>query len=270
MNNACRLILAAWVSVLTACGGGGGGTHVTHSTPMFGKLVSFTVVGPNLDKGITFTAPGCASVAEQAGGTATERVYTCKPSIVGNLTVTVTGGGTVLRTITVFVPQPQMTISTRINGVSQPGIVVELYPSNAPLSVNNILEYVNAGFYSNLIFHRVVPNFVVQGGGFSPEMVQASTRAPIKLEVPNGLSNLRGTVAMARTAEANSATSQFFINTADNLTLDTVGGGYAVFGKVISGMETVDAISAVPRSTVEGAEEEPAVTVLISSVTQTQ
>jgi len=269
MNKTSRLFLAAGVVALTACGGGGG-TEVKHGDIVFGRLASFTVTGPNLDKGITFSAPGCAGIAELADSTATQKVYTCSPNRVGDLTVTVAGGGTVLRTITVVVPQPQMTISTSIGGVNQADIVVELYPANAPLAVSNVLTYVNAGFYSNLIFHRVVPNFVVQGGGFSADMTLATTRAPIKLEVPNGLSNLRGTVAMARTAVANSATSQFFVNTVDNLTLDTLGGGYAVFGKVISGMETVDAISAVPTRTLNGVADVPAVTVLISALTQTQ
>ncbi|MBC7860573.1 MAG: peptidylprolyl isomerase [Burkholderiaceae bacterium] len=145
-------------------------------------------------------------------------------------------------------------------------MLLELYPSNAPITVNNFLQYVNAGFYANLLFHRVEPGFVIQGGGFTTALQQAATNAPIKLEVPNGLSNLRGTVAMARTGVLDSATSQFFINLADaNAALDTAGGGYAVFGKVVSGMGTVDTIAAVPTQTAV-----PLTQVVINSMTQTQ
>ncbi|MBC7499546.1 MAG: peptidylprolyl isomerase [Herminiimonas sp.] len=149
--------------------------------------------------------------------------------------------------------------------------VLELYPNNAPITVNNFLQYVSAGFYTNLIFHRVFPNFVIQGGGFNASLQQAVTRSAIKLEASNGLSNLRGTIAMARTSVADSATSQFFINTVDNVTLDTSGGGYAVFGKVVSGLTTVvDKIAAVPTTTVNGVGDVPVTPVVITSTTQTQ
>lgn len=269
MKKMCRLFMAAWVAVLGACGGSGA-TDISSSALMFGKLASFTVTGKNLDKGITLTAPGCTGIAESAGSTDSQKVYTCTPSRVGGITVTAAGGGTTLRVITVFVPQPQLTISTRIGGVSQADMVVELYPGNAPLTVNNVLAYVNAGFYSDLIFHRVVPNYVVQGGGFKADLTQPTARTPVKLEMPNGLSNLRGTVAMARTALPDTATSQFFINTVDNMSLDTLNGGYAVFGKVVQGLETVDAIAAVPTQTQGGMADVPSVVVLITSVTQTQ
>lgn len=129
-------------------------------------------------------------------------------------------------------------------------ISVQLNNVKAPITTSNFLTYVNEGFYSNTIFHRVVPNFVVQGGGFTPEMVQKPTHSPILLESNNGLSNLRGTIAMARTSAANSATAQFYINTVDNLLLNYANDpnpGYAVFGKVIEdGMKVVDSISAIP------------------------
>lgn len=128
-------------------------------------------------------------------------------------------------------------------------IVVELAPEKAPKTVDNFLQYVKSGHYDGTIFHRVIDNFMIQGGGHKPDMSEKPTRAPIPLEVGNGLSNLRGAIAMGRTAAPNSATAQFYINVVDNQPLDTYGGGYAVFGKVISGMDVVDKIRAVPTTT---------------------
>ncbi|MBC7618707.1 MAG: peptidylprolyl isomerase [Candidatus Saccharibacteria bacterium] len=149
--------------------------------------------------------------------------------------------------------------------------VVELYPLNAPVTVDNFLQYVRDDFYRNKIFHRVISNFVVQGGGFDAQLSLAANRPPIALEVCNGLSNTRSTIAMARTDAPNSATSQFYINVADNLTLDTSGGGYAVFGRVIAGMEVVDAIRAVPTQTVNGfGTDVPVMPITITSAVRTQ
>ena len=130
-------------------------------------------------------------------------------------------------------------------------ITLELYPDKAPISVENFLKYVDEGFYDNLTFHRVMPGFMVQGGGMSDQMVEKSQgkHQPIKNESSNGLSNVRGTIAMARTPNPDSATCQFFINHADNQNLDRLGGGYAVFGKVIDGMDVVDKIAKVPTTT---------------------
>ena len=129
-------------------------------------------------------------------------------------------------------------------------IVIELDAEKAPKTVDNFLKYVKAGHYNGTIFHRVIPTFMIQGGGMTADMKEKATRAPIPLESRNGLSNVRGSVAMARTGDPNSATSQFFINVNDNDRLDAAnardGNGYAVFGKVISGMEVVDKIRAVP------------------------
>ncbi|MBN2361743.1 MAG: peptidyl-prolyl cis-trans isomerase [Deltaproteobacteria bacterium] len=146
---------------------------------------------------------------------------------------------------------------------SQGKIVIELYPEKAPLSVENFLKYVNDGFYDGLIFHRVVPGFVVQGGGYTPDFKPRQVRAPIKLEAQNGLSNARGTVAMARTGNPNSATSQFFINLVDNTQLDTLGGGYAVFGRVVSGLEVADAIAKLKLGPQGGPREAPVEGVVI-------
>jgi peptidyl-prolyl cis-trans isomerase A (cyclophilin A) len=142
------------------------------------------------------------------------------------------------------VAAPKVLIKTNLGDIT-----VELYPDKAPKSVENFLAYVKSGFYDGTIFHRVIPAFMIQGGGFTKDLVQKKTRAPIVIESKNGLSNLRGTLAMARTGDPNSATAQFFINTVDNARLDYAGDtnpGYAVFGKVVSGLDVVDKIRAVP------------------------
>ena len=129
-------------------------------------------------------------------------------------------------------------------------IVVELDKEKAPKTVDNFLQYVKAGHYDGTVFHRVIDNFMIQGGGMKPDLSEKPTKAPIPLESRSGLTNLRGTLAMARTQDPNSATAQFFINLKDNAFLDQAnsrdGNGYAVFGKVVAGMDVVDKIKAVP------------------------
>ena len=129
-------------------------------------------------------------------------------------------------------------------------VVIQLDADKAPKTVANFVQYVKDGHYDGLVFHRVIATFMIQGGGFDPDMKEKPTRAPIPLESRNGLSNQRGTIAMARTGVPDSATSQFFINVVDNPRLDAAnspdGNGYAVFGKVVSGMEVVDKIRDVP------------------------
>lgn len=126
-------------------------------------------------------------------------------------------------------------------------ITLELYQDKAPITVENFLKYVDDGFYDGTIFHRVIPNFMIQGGGMTEDMSEKPNNPPIKNEADNGLSNKKGTIAMARTMVVDSATSQFFINTNNNAFLDNGARdfGYAVFGKVIDGMDIVDKISAV-------------------------
>lgn len=147
-------------------------------------------------------------------------------------------------------PNPRVSLKT-----NQGEIVVELDPAKAPKSVDNFLQYVKSGYYDGTIFHRVIDNFMIQGGGYSTELTgKGGLRAPVQNEADNGLSNARGTIAMARTMDPHSATSQFFINVADNKALDHVSKadgrtwGYAVFGKVVSGMEVVDKIKVMPTN----------------------
>ncbi|CAM5791070.1 peptidylprolyl isomerase [Ottowia pentelensis] len=144
---------------------------------------------------------------------------------------------------------PQVELHIKDHGV----ITLELDQDKAPQSVTNFLSYVQNGHYDNTVFHRVIKNFMIQGGGFEPGMKQKGTQAPITNEADNGLKNARYTVAMARTSDPHSATAQFFINTVDNDFLDfkaptAQGWGYAVFGKVVKGQEVVDAIKALPTT----------------------
>jgi peptidyl-prolyl cis-trans isomerase B (cyclophilin B) len=147
-------------------------------------------------------------------------------------------------------------------------IVLELYPDKAPKTVQNFLDYVDSGHYNNTIFHRVIPNFMIQGGGMNLSMKEKPTKAPIKNEADNGLKNQRGTIAMARTQVPDSATAQFFINLVNNDFLDfkskTIQGwGYAVFGQVVEGMDVVDAIAKVKTGSRGGHQDVPVDTVMI-------
>jgi len=164
---------------------------------------------------------------------------------------------------------PQVRVAT-----SMGEFVIELYPEKAPVTVANFLQYVDDGFYAGTIFHRVIGNFMIQGGGFDSGLYQGAmrpkqTRAPITLESKNGLKNDRGWVAMARTGDPNSATAQFFVNVVDNANLNYPqpdGNGYALFGKVVSGMDVVDKIRAAPTTTVGPYRDVPAAAVVIESV----
>jgi len=162
---------------------------------------------------------------------------------------------------------PRVTLAT-----SKGEIVIELYPDKAPATVKSFLAYVNEKFYDGTIFHRVIPGFMIQGGGFTADMNQKATHAPVKNEAGNGLSNARGTLAMARTSDPDSATAQFFINLKANTFLDRAqaqdGYGYTVFGKVVSGMEAVDAIAGVPTGRKAGMSDVPTQAVTITTARQ--
>jgi peptidyl-prolyl cis-trans isomerase A (cyclophilin A) len=149
---------------------------------------------------------------------------------------------------------------------NQGDFTIELYADKAPITVKNFLAYVDEGFFSDTIFHRVIPGFMIQGGGFKKDMSQKPTKAPIKNEADNGLRNSRGTLAMARTGVVDSATAQFFINLTDNSFLDhgVRDFGYAVFGKVVSGMEVVDKIAAVKTATTGGHQNVPVEPVIVT------
>ncbi len=162
--------------------------------------------------------------------------------------------------------QPMVKMQT-----SKGNIVIRLDAEKAPVSTENFLSYVRDDFYAQTIFHRVIPNFMIQGGGFTPEMAQKKTQNEIKNEADNGLRNLRGTLAMARTQVVDSATSQFFINLVDNSFLDHQGKspnayGYAVFGQVTEGMDVVDAIAEVTTGNHGYHQDVPQEPIIIESV----
>jgi peptidyl-prolyl cis-trans isomerase A (cyclophilin A) len=162
----------------------------------------------------------------------------------------------------------QTASTTVIMETSEGSIEIELFADKAPISVSNFLAYADAGFYGDTIFHRVIPRFMIQGGGFDESMRQKPNQAPIKNEAANGLKNERGTLAMARTSVIDSATSQFFINVANNDFLNHGGRdyGYAVFGKVTAGMDVVDKIAGVQTGVKNGMGDVPVKSVLIKSV----
>lgn len=152
-------------------------------------------------------------------------------------------------------------------------ILVELYPDKAPETVANFLKYVDDGFYNNTIFHRVIPGFMIQGGGLTARMQQKDTASPIKNEADNGLKNDRGTIAMARTMDPHSATAQFFINLVDNDFLNFQapsgnGWGYCVFGRVTEGMDVVDKIARVKTTTVGAYQDVPSDLVVITGASR--
>ncbi len=163
------------------------------------------------------------------------------------------------------VKNPVVVIKTNLGTMK-----AELYADKAPKTVANFLKYVDEKFYDGTVFHRVISGFMIQGGGFTQDMTQKKTHAPIPNESGNGLKNERGTLAMARTSDPNSATAQFFINTVNNGFLDKAqaqdGVGYAVFGKVIEGMDVVDKIKAVPTGMKNGMGDVPKTPVVIESI----
>lgn len=273
--------LAACALLLQACGGGGGGysdsgtsasTTATVSAAAanrlsYGRLSTFTVTGTYLTTGVSFSATGCDGLTVLGGGSATQQTVTCTPNKALSVRLAVSAGGTEVYSSTQAVPKPRVTLVTSLGS-----IVVELEPASTPVTVDNFLAYVNAGFYSSTIFHRVIAGFVVQGGGFtSAGAVPAGLRAAIALESNKGLSNLRGTISMARTDVFDSATSQFFFNSANNTFLDyasTASPGYAVFGRVVGATDlaTIDAISARPTNP---ATDKPTTDIVLQSATQT-
>ncbi len=169
-----------------------------------------------------------------------------------------------LLSLSVFAKNPVVVMDTSMGSIE-----IELDEVKAPVTVKNFLAYVDAKFYNGTIFHRVINNFMIQGGGFDEKMKEKTTKAPIKNEASNGLRNDTGTIAMARTADPNSATAQFFINVNDNSSLNYPspdGHGYAVFGKVISGMHVVNRIKMVKTGSMSGHQDVPMDTVIIKSV----
>jgi len=268
------LIVSISTFVLSACGGSSSAPSVMVSDIQanqlkYGQATQFTITGYSLDKDVNISTQNCKGLSLVSGGTSSSESIRCKISAVGLGAVTVVAklaDGTVLKSTSFDVPNPQVSMVTNVGNM-----VVELNPTSAPLTSDNFLQYVNSNFYDNTIIHRIVTDgiFVAQGGWLSPTpAVQPGQKSAIALEVNKGLSNVKGTIAMARSYELNSATSQFYFNLADNVALDTSNGGYAVFGKIISGIEVLDAMLNVKTTTAYGLADFPASSVIVLSATQ--
>ena len=268
-----KLSGSALVLLLAACGGGGGDAGVqppvvtlsTTTSVKYGETLLVTLTGVRLDQALTLESTGCRNFVRSTTApnvsTAATAYYTCTTSGTGNRVITVSGAGQTVATVNFAVPVPQVSMVVG-NGAGVAGtLVFTLNPDEAPRTVDNFLAYVKSGFYNGLAFHRHGRNpdnstFVLQGGGYTAPVRSATVfppekaaSAPIALESARGLSNLRYTLAAFRTNLPDSATSQFFINTADNTSLDGTGAGtgYAVFGSVnASSRALVDAMVAAP------------------------
>ncbi len=266
---------AALLSLLSACGGSDGFqpvvTGVKVQSAAYGKTATIYIGGKELRSYLTVDTQGaCTNPSFASNSTTDTLVLNCAVSKTGDFALAIkTPEGQTIYTSTVSVPMPQVSLFT-----SKGNITLELDPLAAPLSVNNFLNYVNKGFYRGTLFHRIIPNFVVQGGGYTTGMVKKSDQAsPIELESNKGLSNLRGSLAMARTYLPNSATSEFYINLKDNVSLDyknAANPGYAVFGKVIQGLEVVDAMALEPTGVVGSFSDVPLTDITLSLALQTQ
>jgi cyclophilin family peptidyl-prolyl cis-trans isomerase len=272
-----RILTITLATLLSACGGGGSGADVSPAVSQiqaqnlrYGQTATLTVAGKYMRNDMTASTGICTNPTFSATSNAEVAVLTCKVTATGVLPITIkAANGTVLYTTTLTVFQPQVNLIT-----SKGNIVLELNPTAASNTVNNFLTYVSAGYYNNTLFHRVIPNFVVQGGGYTTGLVKKPGQlAPITLESNNGLTNVRGSLAMARTNEPNTATSEFFVNLVNNTALDyqsAAAPGYAVFGKVIVGMDVVDNIAAVTTGTVNGVASVPLTDVTTFFAVQTQ
>ncbi len=263
------------LALLSACGGSTGFapvvTGVKPQSLKYGHTATIYLGGKDLRSNLTVESNGaCVNPSFASNSTTDNLVLNCGVKVVGDMQLTIKSAeGISLYTTTLTVPKPQVTLFTT-KGV----IVLELDPSTAPISTNNYLSYVSTGYYTSTLFHRVISGFMIQGGGYTTGLVKkAGQQAPIELESNKGLSNLRGTLAMARTNVFNSATSEFFINVVDNTFLDyknAANPGYAVFGKVLQGMDILDTIVAQPTGVLNGFADVPLTDVVINLALQSQ
>ena len=267
--------LLSMTYLLSACGGTNDFpptvTGVKVQSAQYGKTATIYIGGKELRSNFKVYTSGACTNPNFASNSNTETlVLNCVVVRAGDFSLVVqTAEGSAIYSTTLNVPLPQVALFT-----AKGSITVELDPILAPLSTNNFLSYVSNGFYRNTLFHRVIPNFIVQGGGYSSGMVKKiGQTASIELESNKGLSNVRGSLAMARTNLPNSATSEFYINLANNLSLDyknAANPGYAVFGKVIQGMDVVDAMAAESTGVVGGFSDVPLADITLSIALQTK
>lgn len=277
-------LIAVMFGVAAGCGTSGGeSTGTFNTTPVanagiYKSVVTETVVildgsasndinGDQLTYSWALTSKPSGSNATLLSTTAAKPLFT--PDIAGTYTLSlVVNDGKASSAVANATIEAVKVISIE---TSMGIIKIELFGKEAPITTQNFLDYVKSGYYSDTIFHRVIPGFIIQGGGFTSDLVQKVTNAPIKNEAANGLKNLRGTVSMARTQVVDSATSQFFINVINNGTLDytdtrALGYGYAVFGNVVEGMDIVDKIAVVNTGTYNSMTDVPIEPIVIRSV----
>jgi cyclophilin family peptidyl-prolyl cis-trans isomerase len=269
-----KLFISACIFILlSGCGGSTGFppvvTAIKAQTLQYGRVATISLGGKDLRTSLVVESNGaCANSTFAANSTTDLLILNCTITVVGDLPLNVMdANGTSIYTTTLTVPKPQVALITALGGIT-----LELDHAKAPISVDNFLGYVKRGYYSNTLFHRVIPGFMIQGGGFTTGLVKKPGLVnPIFLESKNGLSNLRGTLAMARTNVANSATSEFYINLVDNLFLNyrnEGNPGYVVFGNVVQGLDVVDSISAKPTGIFNGYADVPLEDVTISMALQ--
>jgi peptidyl-prolyl cis-trans isomerase A (cyclophilin A) len=260
------------VCLLAACGGEGFKPQVTGFQVyrlQYGRTAVFYVGGADLRSNmVAETGPACTSPTFASSSTPTTAVLTCAVVAVGELPLTVKSAtGEVLYQTTLTVPNPEVMLTTSLGNIT-----VELDPVAAPNTVKNFLTYVYKGYYTDTLIHRVIPGFVIQGGGYLSGMVQKTGQSgPIPLESNNGKTNARGTLAMARSYLPDSATSEFFFNLVDNPALDyqnSSSPGYAVFGRIVDGLSVMDTIGSVNTTSVNSHSNVPVSDIIVSSAAQ--
>ena len=252
-----------------------GSTPLTADRLSYGKTSTFTLAGTGLDTGVQLGVNGCDNLVQLADSNATQRRFTCTPTGALNVQVALSNGLAQVYQTALTVPAPQVTMVTNLGTV-----VVELDPGTVKITVDNFLAYVGSGYYDGTIFHRILKDFVNQGGAFTGVVnatltPQTPPRPTIPLESNKGLNNLRGTIAMARQENPNfnSAASSFFFNVQSNAFLNfssAIAPGYAVFGKVVSGQDVLDAMNGVPTRTLGRNEGVPITDIVLQTATQTQ
>lgn len=262
-------------TLLSACGGSTGFppviTAVKPQSLSYGRTATIYLGGKDLRSSLVVESNGgCTNPSFGSSSSTDTLVLNCLVTVVGDLPLTIKSAtGEVIYTTTLSVPKPQVSIIT-----NKGSFTLELDIATAPISVKNFLAYVRGGYYSNTLFHRVIPGFVAQAGGYTTGLVRKPGQLDaIELESNKGLSNARATVAMARTNVFNSATSEFYVNLVDNTFLDyknAANPGYAVFGTVVQGMDVVDAIAAEPTGVFNGSPDVPLTDITITMAIQSK
>jgi len=261
--------------LLVACSGGGQDpspvvSEVQVDQLRYGQTSTFKLLGVNLKQDFQVSITQCMNLQVLPGGTDLEQHVSCRPNKVGTLEVTPKTMQGVAMLVQAFeIPNPQVKMSTNFGD-----LWIELNPDAAPVTVDNFLKYVNANFYNATVFHRLIPQFVIQGGWLNSEMFEKpGASGSIVLESNSGLKNTRGSIAMARGSIPNSATTQFYFNLVDNPKLDYQNEGspgYAVFGKIVNGLGVLDIMTQISTASLYGLDNVPTSNIRINSAVQIQ